>query len=68
MTAFQTPLGLPRMITPPQEAINSVAQFVWVVITILKELWLAVAMPFINDMAVKGPYTDYNRELKLSEI
>ena len=68
MTAFHTPLGLLRMTTPPQGATNSVAQFVRVIMTILEELFPKVAMPFIDDVGVKGPYTDYNNELKLPGI
>lgn len=68
LTAFQTPLGLLRMTTPPQGATNSVAQFVRVIMTILEELFPKVAMPFIDDVGVKGPYTDYNNELKLPGI
>ncbi len=59
MTAFMTPLGLLRMTTPPQGATNSVAQFVRVVMTILEDLFPKIAMPFIDDIGVKGPYTDY---------
>ena len=68
MTAFMTPLGLLRMTTPPQGATNSVAQFVRVVMTILEDLFPKVAMPFLDDIGVKGPYSDYNNELKLPGI
>jgi hypothetical protein len=68
MTAFQTPLGLLRMTTPPMGATNSVAQFVRVIMTILQDLWPTVAMPFLDDVGVKGPYTDYNGEMKLPGI
>jgi len=57
-----------RITTPPQGATNSVAQFVRVVMTILEDLYPAVAMPFVDDIRVKGPYTDYDRELKLPGI
>jgi len=56
------------MTTPLQGATNLVAQFIQVVITILEDLFLAVAMPFIDNIRVKGPYTDYSRELKLLGI
>jgi len=36
--------------------------------TILEDLFLAIAMPFIDDIRVKGLYTNYNRELKLFRI
>jgi reverse transcriptase-like protein/integrase-like protein len=60
MTAFMTPLGLLRMVTPPQGATNSVAEFVRCVIAILRELFPKVAMPFVDDVVVKGPYTNYD--------
>jgi len=31
-------------------------------------LFLAIAMPFINDIRVKGLYINYNRKLKLLRI
>jgi len=31
-------------------------------------LFLAIAMPFIDDIRVKGLYTNYSRELKLLRI
>ena len=68
MTAFMTPIGLLRMTTPPQGATNSVAQFVRVVMTILEDLFPDVAMPFLDDIGVKGPYTDYDGEEKLPGI
>ena len=61
MTAFMTPLGLLRMTTPPQGATNSVAQFVRVVMTILEDLFPKIAMPFMDDIGVKGPYSDYDQ-------
>lgn len=68
LTAFMTPLGLLRMTTPPQGATNSVAQFVRVVMTILQDLFPGIAMPFLDDIGVKGPYTDYNNEEVLPGI
>jgi ribonuclease HI len=62
MTAFMTPLGLLRMTTVPQGATNSIAQFVRVVEKILEPLLNHVAMPFMDDVGVKGPYTDYDNE------
>jgi len=38
------------------------------VITILEDLFLAMAMPFIDNIKVKGLYTDYSKELKLLKI
>ena len=68
MTAFITPLSLLRITTLLQGATNLVAQFIQVVITILKDLFLAIAMLFIDNIRVKGLYTDYSRELKLLGI
>jgi len=68
LTAFMTPLGLLRMTTPPQGATNSVAQFVRVVMTILEDLFPKVAMPFMDDIGVKGPYTDYGGRMILPGI
>jgi hypothetical protein len=34
----------------------------------LKDLFLAIAILFINNIKVKGLYTDYNKELKLFKI
>ena len=62
MTAFDTPLGLLRMTTPPPGATNSVAQFVRVIMTILEDIFPHIAMPFLDDVGVKGPYTKYDNE------
>ena len=37
-------------------------------ITILEDLFLAIAIPFIDDIRVKGLYTNYSRKLKLLKI
>jgi hypothetical protein len=37
-------------------------------ITILEDLFLAIAMLFIDNIRVKGLYTDYSRELKLLRV
>jgi hypothetical protein len=34
----------------------------------LKDLFLAIAMLFIDNIKVKGLYTDYNKELKLLRV
>ena len=56
------------MTTVPQGATNSVAQFVRVVMTILEDLFPTVAMPFLDDIGIKGPYTDYDDAEKLPGI
>jgi hypothetical protein len=35
---------------------------------ILEDINPKVAIPFLNDVSVKGPYTDYNREEALLSI
>jgi hypothetical protein len=51
-----------------QGATNLIAQFIRVIITILEDLFLAIAMLFIDNIKVKGPYTNYNKELKLLRV
>ena len=63
ITAFMSPLGLVRQTTLPQGATNSVAQFVRIVMKILQGLIPEVAQPFVDDVAVKGPKTNYNNEM-----
>jgi hypothetical protein len=60
LTAFFTPLGLLRCTTLPQGATNSVAQFVRIMNLILEDINPEVAMPFLDDVGVKGPYTNYD--------
>jgi hypothetical protein len=59
LTGFQTPLGLLRMTTLPQGATNSVAQFVRIVTKILEDLIPNSVLPFLDDIGVKGPMSDY---------
>ena len=68
LTAFFTPLGLLRHTTLPQGATNSVAQFVRIMNLILEDICPAVVMPFLDDIGVKGPYTDYDGEEVLPGI
>ena len=62
MTGFMTPIGLLRRTTLPQGATNSVAQFVRIVTKILEDLIPDVCRPFLDDVGVKGPKTDYGGE------
>jgi hypothetical protein len=39
---------------------NSITQFVRIIITIFKNLFLIIIILFLNDISVKGLYTDYN--------
>lgn len=62
MTAFMTPIGLMRCTTLPQGATNSVAQFCRITNKILEHQIPERARPFLDDIAVKGPKTDYSQE------
>jgi hypothetical protein len=67
MTAFQTPIGLVRSCTMVQGATNSVAAFQRVVMRMLKDHW-PYAQPFIDDVTVGGPKTDYSDEEALPGV
>ena len=62
MTAMMTPLGLVRQITLPQGATNSVSQFQRVMTRILGAHIPHRAMPYLDDIGVKGPMSRYNEE------
>lgn len=62
MTAMMTPLGLVRQTTLPQGATNSVSQFQRVMTRILKDHIPKRAMPFLDDIGVKGPTSTYEGE------
>jgi len=57
-----TPLGLLRQTTLPQGATNSVAQFVRIVTKILSDHIPHRALPYLDDVCVKGPTSDYGGE------
>ena len=60
MTAIMTDLGLLRQCTILMGATNSVAQFCRVVLRILQDLIPDIAIPFLDDIGVKGPRSRYN--------
>ena len=62
ITVFDTSLGLLRMTTLPQGAMNSVIQFVKVIMTILEDIFPYIAMPFLDNINVKRLYTKYNNK------
>jgi hypothetical protein len=62
LTAFMTPLGLLRHTTLPQGATNSVVQFVRIVTKVLQDWIPDDCWPFIDDIGVKGPTSDYDME------
>ena len=66
--AFITLLSLLKITNLLQGATNLVAQFIRVIITILEDLFLVIAILFIDNIKVKGLYTDYSKELKLFKI
>lgn len=68
LTAFQTPLGLVQQCTLPMGTTNSVAEFVRVVTKVLADHIPKRAMPFMDDVAVKGPKTDYDGEESLPGV
>ena len=68
MTVFMTPLRLLRITTLLIGATNLVVQFVYVIITILKDLFLKIVILFLNNIRVKGLYSNYNNKLKLLGI
>jgi len=67
-TGFMTVLNLLQHYTFIQEEINSVAQFCRAMIQILEDLIFNVCRMFLNNIAVKGPQTDYNNEKVLMRV
>jgi len=68
ITGFITVLDLLQHCTFIQEEINSVAQFCRAMVQILEDLISNVCCMFLNDIAVKGPQTDYNSEKVLMRV
>jgi hypothetical protein len=68
LTTFFTPLRLLRNTTLLQGATNFIAQFVKIINLILEDINPKVAIPFLNDVSIKGPYTNYNGEEALPDI
>lgn len=62
LTGFQTPIGLLRMTRLPQGATNSVAQFVRLVTRILFRHLRKGVKPFVDDVGIPGPRSDYGGE------
>ena len=56
------------MITLLQGATNSIAQFVRIVIRILGKLFPIIAIPYLDDVRVKGLYTTYSNKETLPGI
>jgi len=68
MTGFMTVLDLLQHCTFIQEETNSVAQFCRAMVQILEDLIFNVCCMFLNNIAVKGPQTNYNDEEVLTEV
>ena len=68
LTAFATPLGLLRQTTVPMGGTNSVAQFVRTITKILERHILYHALPFLDNIIVKGLQIIYNREESLPGV
>jgi hypothetical protein len=68
LTAFFILLRLLRNTTLPQGATNSITQFIRVISLILKDINPKVAMPFLDDVSIKGLYTNYDGEEVLLSI
>jgi len=67
LTNVHTLIRLYRMTTLPQNATNSVTQFVRVITKILQD-HLSRCLPFIDHIGVKGPKIIYNNEEMISGI
>ncbi len=68
ITGFMTVLDLLWHYTFIQEEINFVAQFCRAMVQILEDLISNVCCMFLNNIAVKGPQTDYNSEKVLMRV
>jgi hypothetical protein len=60
ITAFYTPLGLVRQCTLPMGTTSSVAEFVRVMTKICRDHIPEKCMPYLDDVCIKGPKTDYD--------
>lgn len=63
MTSISTPLGLLKSTKILQGATNSVAEFQRMIAWVLDAEIPKVAMPFIDDIGVKGPTDDYDNKI-----
>jgi hypothetical protein len=60
--------GLVQQCTLPIGTTNSVAEFVRVVMKILQDLIPKACMPYMDDIAVKGPKDSYNVETMIEGV
>ena len=68
LTAIQTPIGLLRRTWLPQKVMNSVIQFVWIILWVLETQTSHICKQFLNDIKMKGSKTNYNRMKALSNV
>ena len=68
LTEFMTVLRLLQNCTLIQNEINSVAQFCRAMIQILEDLIFTVCCMFLDNIAVKEPWTDYDDKEILTEV
>ena len=54
ITTMRTPIGLVRMCTLPQDPTNSIAHMVNAMNKVLRDHIPKIAMPFLNDIPIKG--------------
>lgn len=62
LTTFRTPIGLYRLTRLPVGATNSVAVFQRLITTVLRDEIPDVCQPFIDDIGIRGPASDYDDE------
>jgi hypothetical protein len=62
ITAFYTPLGLVQQYTLSIGTTNSVAKFIRVITKICRDYIPHRCMPYLNNVCIKGPKTNYNLE------
>ncbi len=62
LTTFRTPIGLYRLTRLAVGATNLVAIFQRLITTILRDKILDTCLPFIDDIGIRGPVSNYNDE------
>jgi len=68
ITGFMTVLDLLQHYTFIQEEINFIVQFCRAMVQILEDLISNVCHMFLNNIAVKGPQTNYNSKKVLMKV
>ena len=68
LTAIQTPIRLLKRTWLLQEVMNSVVQFVWIMLWVLETQTSHICEQFLNDIGVKSSKTDYSGVKILSNV